>query len=56
MEMAYFNDIMESKELRQAQINEAFIKALHQMICFERANLKAQLDMLLDNPHDLYGT
>jgi len=53
--MAYFNDIMELKELRQVQINEAFIKALYQMIRFERANIKAQLDMLHANLHDTYG-
>jgi outer membrane protein TolC len=55
VERAYFSEIMELKDLLQVQITEAFIKAQYQMIRFEHADLRAQLDMLLANPLEAPG-
>ena len=47
VERAYVSEIMELKDLLQARITEAVIKAQVQMVRFELADLQAQLDMLL---------
>jgi outer membrane protein TolC len=50
VERAYFSEIMELKDLLQVQITEAVIKAQYQLVRFEHADLRAQLDMLVANP------
>jgi outer membrane protein len=54
VERAYFSEIMELKDLLQAQITEAAIKAQHQMVLFEHADLRAQLELLMANPHQAF--
>jgi outer membrane protein len=51
VERAYFSEIMELKDLLQTQIMEAVMNAQYQMVLFEYADLMAQLDMLIGDPH-----
>lgn len=47
VEKAYFSDVMELKDLIQAQITESIMKAQHQTILFELAQLEAEMQLIL---------
>lgn len=49
VEKAYFSDIMELKDLIQAQITESMMKAQHETILFELSQLEAEMQLVLSN-------
>jgi outer membrane protein TolC len=49
VEKAYFSDIMELKDLMQAQITESIMKAQYQLIRYEGSQFEAELQLVFAN-------